>query len=64
MEGTFWMFEWCIMEKNSWTEDFLSLQHVEFVNLIFGNFRYVIDARIGNCRVGMEFEVELISYCG
>lgn len=58
------MFEWCIMEKNSWTEDFLLLQHVEFVNLIFGNFRYVIDARIGNCRVGMEFEVELISYCG
>lgn len=27
-------------------------------------FRYVIDALIGNCRVRMEFKVELISYCG
>lgn len=27
-------------------------------------FRYAIDALIGNCRVKMEFGIELISYCG
>lgn len=27
-------------------------------------FRYAIDALIGNCRVRMEFGIELISYCG
>lgn len=26
-------------------------------------FRYAIDALIGNCRVRMEFGIELISYC-